>query len=79
MSSEHTTSRKGVTALIVAAWVVLVIYTAVVILFVGFGIAAKDSVESAFEFGYAVVLALPSASWSRFSTSARSTATGSGR
>ena len=57
--SEHATTRKGITALIGAAWAVLVIYAVVVILFVGFGITAKDSVESAFMFGYAAVLALP--------------------
>ena len=57
--SQPATTRKPITALIVAAWAVLVIYAAVIILFVGFGIAAKDSVESAFAFGYAMVLALP--------------------
>ena len=50
---EHATTRKGITSLIVAAWVVLVIYTVVAILFVGFGITAQDRVESGFMFGYA--------------------------
>jgi hypothetical protein len=57
--SQHATTRKGITALIIVAWAVLVIYTVVAILFVGFGITARDSVESAFMFGYAAVLALP--------------------
>ena len=57
--SEHAPTRKPITALIVAAWAVLVIYTAVDILFAGFGITAQDGVESAFMFGYAIVLALP--------------------
>jgi hypothetical protein len=57
--SEHATTRKGITALIVAAWAVLVIYMVLAILFVGFGITARDSVESAFMFGNAAVLALP--------------------
>jgi hypothetical protein len=56
---EHPTTRKGRTALIVAAWAVLVIYTVVAILFVGFAITAQDRAESAFMVGYAVVLALP--------------------
>ena len=56
--SDHAATRKGIPALISAAWAVLIIYAAVVILFVGFGITAKDSVESAFMFGYAAVLTL---------------------
>ena len=56
---EHPTTRKGRTALIVAAWAVLVIYTVVAILFVGFAITAQDRAESAFMVGYAVVLAFP--------------------
>jgi hypothetical protein len=57
--SEHATTRKGITALAVTAWAVLIIYALVAVLFVGLAITARDSVESAFMVGYAVVLALP--------------------
>jgi hypothetical protein len=56
--NDHAATRKGIPARLGAAWAVLFIYAVLVILFAGIGITAKDSVESAFMFGYAAVLAL---------------------